>query len=110
MKKNKVVFSRYAESDLVEILDYFIAFNPAYAKQTLENIETKVQGLKDFPESGRVVPELALQNIMNYRELIEDVYRIIYSIEPEMIIIHSVIDSRRNLEDLLVRKFMKFTS
>ena len=108
MKRFKTVFSRYAEIDLIEILDYYQEMNPVYTKKILERVEKRVEDLKEFPERGRVVPELERQNIMNYRELIEENYRIIYSIESNTVIIHSILDSRRNLEELLVRKFMNY--
>ena len=108
MKRFKTVFSRYAEIDLIEILDYYQEMNPTYTKKILDRVEKRVEDLKQFPERGRVVPELERQNIMNYRELIEENYRIIYSIESNSVIIHSILDSRRNLEELLVRKFMYY--
>ena len=108
MKQFKTVFSRYAEIDLIEILDYYQEMNPTYTKKILDRVEKRVEDLKQFPERGRVVPELERQNIMNYRELIEENYRIIYSIESNSVIIHSILDSRRNLEELLVRKFMYY--
>ena len=108
MKRFKTVFSRYAELDLIEILDYYQDMNPTYTKKILDRIEKRVEELKEFPERGRVVPELETQNIMNYRELIEENYRIIYSIEIRTVIIHSILDGRRNLEELLVRKFMNY--
>jgi toxin ParE1/3/4 len=108
MKEYKTVFSRYAEIDLIEILDYYQEMNPTYTKKILDRVEKRIEDLKQFPERGRVVPELERQNIMNYRELIEENYRIIYSIESNSVIIHSILDSRRNLEELLVRKFMYY--
>ena len=108
MKKYKTVFSRYTELDLIEMLDYYQDMNPTYTKKILDRIEKRVEELKEFPERGRVVPELETQNIMNYRELIEENYRIIYSIEIRTVIIHSILDGRRNLEELLVRKFMNY--
>ena len=108
MKKYKIVFSRYAEIDLIEILDYYQEMNPIYTRKILDRIEQRVEELKEFPERGRIVPELERQNIMNYRELIEENYRIIYSIESSQVTIHSILDGRRNLQDLLVRKFMNY--
>ena len=60
-----------------------------------------------FPEQGRVVPELEQQNIIDYRELIQGNYRIIYAIQEHTVIIHTIIDSRRNLEDLIIKKLMR---
>ncbi len=93
---------------MIEILDYYQEMNPTFTKKVLDKIEKRVEELKECPERGRVVPELETQNIMNYRELIEQNFRIIYSIESNTIIIHSFLDGRRNLEELLVRKLMNY--
>lgn len=71
------------------------------------SFEEKIDTLKTFPEQGRIVPELEKQNIVDYRELIEGNYRIIYAIQGDTVIIHTIIDSRRNLEDLIIKKLMR---
>lgn len=106
-KKYKTIISRFAEDDLYEIIDYYKSINFDFAAKLLVSIEEKIQKLKSFPEQGRVVPELEQQNIIDYRELIEGNYRIIYAIQEDTIIIHTIIDSRRNLEDLIIKKLMR---
>ena len=108
MRKNyKTIISRFAEDDLFVILDYYKSINFEFAKQLLGSIEDKIKKLKSFPKQGRIVPELEQQNIIDYRELIEGNYRIIYAIHENTVIVHTIIDSRRNLEDLIIKKLMR---
>jgi len=109
-KHYKTIISRYAEDDLIEILEYYNAKNEAYSKKLLIAFENRVEELKEFPERGRVVPELERQNIVEYRELIEGNYRIIFAIEDKNVIIHTIIDSRRNIEELLIKKLLRMYS
>ena len=109
-KYYRTLISRYAEDDLIEIIGYYNEKNEAYAQKLLIKIETRVEELKSLPERGRVVPELKKQNILEYRELIEGNYRIIYAIEDSIVTIHTILDSRRNLEDLLLKKLLRMYS
>jgi toxin ParE1/3/4 len=106
----KTIFSRYAEDDLIEILDYLSSKDPEYSLKLLKIIENRVAELKRFPERGRIVPELEAQNIIQYRELIEGNYRIIFAIEDKTVIIHTIIDGRRDFEELIMNKLMRYYS
>ena len=109
MSKNyKTVFSRYAEDDLTEIIDYYIPINTDYAEKLLNVFEKRISELKKYPERGRIVPELEEQNINDYRELIEGNYRIIFAIQENTVIIHTIIDSRRNVEEIIISKLMRY--
>ncbi len=107
-KTYKTRFSRYAEDDLLEILDYFSYTNPEHAKKILLDIERRSEELKKYPERGRIVPELKKQNMIEYRELIEGYYRIIYVIQNDEVMIHSIIDGRRDFEELIMTKLLRF--
>ena len=107
-KKYKTFISRYAEDDLIEIIDYFYSINQEFSTKLLITIENKIDTFKTFPEQGRIVPELEKQNISDYRELIEGNYRIIYSIQDEIVYIHTIVDSRRNLEEILIKKLIRY--
>ena len=107
-KAYKTVFSRYAEDDLIEIIEYYQQKNTEYAIKLLNTLEERVKELKNYPERGRVVPELEKQNIVEYRELIEGNYRIIYSIQDSTVIIHTILDGRREIEDILINKLMRY--
>ena len=102
----KVIFSRYAEMDINEIILYYNDINPTYAVTLLAVFEKRVSELDLYPNRGRIVPELERENIIAYRELIEGNYRIIYSINGDRVEVHAIIDARRNLEDILIKKLM----
>ena len=55
---------------------------------------------------GRVVPELLSQGISLYREIVITPWRVIYKIERDRVYIVSVIDSRRNVEDVLLARLL----
>lgn len=106
MRKNKVynvIISKSAEDDLKEIVDYYKTLNPSY----VESFEHNILSLSRFPLSGRVVPELYDQGIELYREIIQGLYRIVYEVQAENVVVHAIIDSRRNLQDILVAKLFR---
>jgi len=64
--------------------------------------------LDNLPNKGRIVPELDKNGIHEFRELIEGNYRIVYSIHEMRVHILAVVDSRRNLDDILINKVIDF--
>lgn len=67
-----------------------------------------VMSLQEHPKSGRTVPELERQGITKYRELIQEYYRIVYEISGNKVIIHTIIDGRRNFEDIIISKLSRY--
>ncbi len=102
----RVLWSDVAEKDLKGIIRYVAASNPETARQILKKIKTKADSLFVFPEKGRVVPELLEQGVAQYHELIISPWRIIYRIGEHEILVLSVLDSRRNMEDILLRRLI----
>jgi len=110
MRKNKVynvIVSKSAEGDLRDIVDYYKSLNPSYVESVITQFEHDVLSLSRFPLSGRVVPELYDQGIERYREIVQGLYRIVYEVCVDAVVIHAIIDSRRNLEDILVAKLFR---
>ena len=58
-----------------------------------------------MPERCRIVPELKKNGIAQYQELIESYWRLIFRIDGSNVYLVSVLDSRRNLEDILLDRF-----
>ena len=67
----------------------------------------RINSLKSFPNRGRIVPELLEYNVNEYREIIESYWRIIYRIDNDFVEVFTVIDARRNVQDLLVEKLKR---
>jgi plasmid stabilization system protein ParE len=106
-KKYNVEWAAVAESDLKQIIDYIAADSPGNALHLFKKIRQKASSLYAFPERGRIVPELQGQGIHIYRELIVAPWRIIYRISDGTVFMLSVIDSRQNIEDVLLNRLLK---
>ncbi len=100
----RVRWTKTAEDDLAAIVDYIANDSPEAALVIFTRIRTLAEELVDFPERGRVVPELQKQGIFQYRELLPKPWRIMYRIEEENVFVLSVIDGRRDLEYLLLER------
>jgi len=82
-----------AKLDLKSIHDYIARDSKYYAKKVSQDIIEKTEILNNFPEIGRIVPEIDDNNI---RELLIYSYRLIYEVLPSDILILTLINCRRN--------------
>ena len=105
--KYQVAWAKVAENDLKEIIEFISTESPYNALKILNKIKEKASSLYTLPERGRVVPELQDQGISQYRELIIPPWRLIYRIAEHEIYALSVIDSRRNVEDILLKRLIQ---
>jgi plasmid stabilization system protein ParE len=95
-----------ARNDLDEIIEYIAQTNMIYAVKILDKIELAVKNLDTSPRRGRIVPELERYGYILYREIIVDYWRIMYKIENDIVYIMVVIDGRRNVEDIILKKII----
>ena len=105
-KKYFVKWTAPAREDVNEIIDYISKTNINYAVKILDNIEKSIKTLDMFPERYRIVPELEKYGYLLYREIIVEYWKIIYKVENDFVYIMLLIDGRRNLEDLLLKKMI----
>jgi plasmid stabilization system protein ParE len=108
IEKYQVIWSNIAESDLKNIIEYIADDSPSNALKIFKNIKQKASTLFTFPERGRIVPELRDQGILLYRELIIPPWRILYRLSSKRVYVLSVLDSRRNIEDILLKRLTNF--
>ena len=101
-----VTWSETAERDLLAIVEYIADDSPQRAYDMFKELRKKASSLRTFPDRGRVVPELQQQGITQYRELIITPWKIIYRISESEVYVLSVLDSRRNVEDILLRRLI----
>lgn len=107
MTRFSVEWAVTARNDLEAISAYIAADSPVNALKVVERIEARVDALSSLPMRGRVVPELSWHSVMSFHELFERPWRLIYRIESRQVFIVSVLDGRRNLEDLLLDRFVR---
>ena len=106
----KLTISDEAHSDIDSIFDYIALDSPRYAKETSENIYSKIDDLEHSPYIGRYVPEFKDKQ---YRELIYKSYRIVYSVSEikNEIYIHFVVHGARNFKAFFnsyIKNFFNF--
>lgn len=105
-RKYEVLWSNIAEDDLKNIIEYLAEENPLNALKIFRKLKQKASTLLTFPQKGRVVPELRDQGLLQYRELIIPPWRIIYRITENSIYVLSVLDSRQNVEEILLKRLI----
>ncbi len=106
-KEYEVIWANTAENDLLKILEYIAQDSPATALKILKKIKTQVSELYHSPERCRIVPELYENGITQYREMIIKPWRVMYRIHGLTVYVLSVLDSRQNIEDILLKRYAK---
>jgi toxin ParE1/3/4 len=107
IRTHEVIWSSVAEKDLADIIEYIASDSLPNALRSIKNIRQRASLLNSFPERGRIVPELRDQGILAYRELIISPWRVIYRISGKRVYVLSVLDSRRNIEDVLLGRLVQ---
>ncbi len=108
MKKIHLVrWSETSENDLKGIINYIAEDSPARAYDAFKAIKARALSLNRYPDRGRIVPELQGQGVTQYRELIVAPWRIIYRISEEAVYVLAVMDSRQNVEDILLKRLLQ---
>jgi len=105
--KYEVIWAATAKDDLADIIAYAANDSPTNALRILEEIKEASLQLHHLPERGRIVPELQDQGILQYRELIVPPWRIMYRTAGRNVFVLSVLDSRRNVEDILLDRLTR---
>lgn len=103
-----VVWSRLAVRDLDQILDYLseeASIDRALA--VYEQVRQRISTLKRHPRRCRVVPELRDLGLTDFRESILAPYRIVFRLHDQALVLVAIVDSRRNLEELLVERVLE---
>lgn len=77
----EVIWSPLALEKVRDIAEYIALDNDIAAKKWVNDIFDKAENIGEFPEIGRLVPDLRNQK---YREIIFGNYRIIYSVIAEV--------------------------
>ena len=107
MASYKVIWSTDASHELLEIVGFQKEkYGSRKAAEIYQKTHDRVVVLTTLPETGRAVPELLAIGVTEIRGMIESPWRILYEVSESRVEILSVIDGRRNLEEILYRKVM----
>src|SRR5438105_5362420 len=95
-----LVWSPEAIEDVESIASYIERDSLWYAKAVASKIVEVAESIPDFPDLGRIVPEIGNVAI---RERFVYSYRIIYRVDDERILVAAVIHGSRLLEPFVPR-------
>ncbi|MCZ4314069.1 type II toxin-antitoxin system RelE/ParE family toxin [Comamonadaceae bacterium G21597-S1] len=103
----EVLLTRGAEQDLESLHDYIADFDcVANADRVLDRLVQAVQSLQRFPERGNYPKELLELGIKDYRQVAFKPYRVIYRVAGQRVYIHLIVDGRRDMRTLLMRRLL----
>jgi toxin ParE1/3/4 len=91
----KILVSRKAASDLLQIYSYVAQRNPRAAEAIVHQIDIKFDQLTRFPFIGRERPSLAPE----LRSVVVGTHLIFYTVGSDRITIVRVIDGRRDIDE-----------
>ena len=109
--KVRLQLAEEAEGDLVAIYNHRLkqrgADGPDGADALLDSLYDAMEALADFPLRGPIPPELDALGIADWRQISHWPYRIIYTLDGDVLTIAAVADSRRDFASLLERRLLQ---
>lgn len=106
--KYKVLIDPFAKQDIKEIFLYIVSGDGIkVADKILYALEEAISKLEKYPERGHIPQELRQTGIKRYLEIHYKPYRIIYEINDNLIYVHSVLDGRRNIQEILGERLLR---
>lgn len=91
----KLFWTKEALHQLQDIEEFISRDNRIAAIEFVDKLISVAETIADYPEKGRIVPELSLDNI---RELIHKNYRIVYLVKKNSIDILTVFEGHQLLK------------
>lgn len=106
----RIQLAAQAEGDLQAIYNHRLkqrgADGTEGADALLDTLYDAIASLAEFPLRGPIPPELDALGIADWRQVSVWPYRIIYTLEGELLTIAVVADSRRDFASLLERRLL----
>ena len=90
----RVEWSDLARDDLDDLVRYISRDSAFYARRFGQKVVLATRRLKEFPESGRMIPEADDKSL---REIIVQGYRVIYRLEAERVLVLAVMHGSRDV-------------
>lgn len=92
----QITLSESAWDDLDAITEYIAQDSPRYAQAFGERVFERINQLKNYPYSGRMVPEFQNERL---REFIMNKYRIVYKVySSERIVVVRIVHGAKILD------------
>lgn len=104
----EILWSRSSVRDLDEVLG-FLAESAGVepAMKLYEELRRRIATLPQQPRRCRRIPEFRGLGLPEHRELILPPYRVFFRLQDRQIMLLGILDSRRDLEELLVQRALE---
>lgn len=103
-----VIVLREAERDLEGIVDFIADHDSAEnARHLLRSLNDVIRRLANLPSRGSISKELRALGLDQFREAHHKPYRIIYRVREDAVIVHCIIDGRRDMQSLLQQRLLQ---
>jgi len=104
----KVVILAFAEQDIKGLKNYVVKnFSPDTWQDTYSRLKDSIRNLKAFPFAGSIPEELVRLNLTQYRQVISGMNRVIYEVRQEIVYIHIIADTRKDMKTLLTQRLLR---
>ena len=100
----QVRWASVAAADLQDLVTYLAIESPQAATALVERVDAAARQIESHPGSGRIVPELERYGVMRYREVVLSPWRLFYRVDRDAAFVVAVIDGRRVVQDVLLRR------
>lgn len=105
MNDLEILWSADAADSFNDILDYIVqTTGRESAERIYQKVITAVERLAAVPLMGKIVADLKDIGIDDVLEIHEGPWRIFYRVKDDRVFILTVIDGRRNIQELLINK------
>lgn len=103
----KVVILQSAQHDLKELRNYLVRhFSHSTWMLTSDKLKVALKALEASPLSGAVPAEIEMLNLGPFREIVCGMNRIIYETRQDVVFVHVIADTRRNMVDILTKRLL----
>jgi len=103
----KIVWTQNALDDLKDIRSYLkTSESPAFVKKLTQDILDDVNSLKEWHTKGTFIPELEDLHLTTHRQLLTGQNRIIIERADDVVYVHMIAHTRRDLEALIRRRLL----
>jgi toxin ParE1/3/4 len=104
----RILLTVAAKSDLRDIFRYVeMHDSPERADGLLGALEQVTTSLAEMTERGHYPPELERIGVRDFQQLCFKSYRIIYSLHADEVVVHAVLDGRRDMQTLLQQRLLQ---
>jgi toxin ParE1/3/4 len=104
----KVVILESAQADLVSLRAYIVKnFSARTWHTNYAKLKASIRNLATFPHLGGIPDELESLNLTQYRQILCGMNRVIYEVRQDAVYIHLIVDTRRDLKDVLMQRLMR---